>query len=236
LTEPETVTKKVLLEPHIETPRELYEDLLWVREECFRFYVRQRRAHCAFRELMDLWLRVPYCCDCALSQPFRPEGPADVTPDGWETDMLIQLGLGTLERARRELARVPEFALLCKRCGRELRPWREDVVYVITYHLEEHYGIPLSSATIKQPAEKLRSRVLALYDHKCFGCESVGRPLHMDHVLPRSKGGDTAFRNLQPLCEQCGNLKGDEVPREVHVYSDIYFGPYPSDGFEGLFW
>ena len=55
-------------------------------------------------------------------------------------------------------------------------------------------------------------------------------------VSPKSKGGDAAFRNLQPLCEDCGNKKADQLPAEVTVFSDIYFGAYPSDAYEGLFW
>jgi hypothetical protein len=38
------------------------------------------------------------------------------------------------------------------------------------------------------------------------------------------------------LCKVCGDLKGDDLPEEVDVWLDFYFGPYPSDGFEGLFW
>jgi hypothetical protein len=41
---------------------------------------------------------------------------------------------------------------------------------------------------------------------------------------------------LQPLCERCGNKKSDQDASEVKIYSLMYFGPYPSDGYEGLFW
>jgi hypothetical protein len=41
---------------------------------------------------------------------------------------------------------------------------------------------------------------------------------------------------LQPLCEDCGQLKGDLMPEEIDIYSDIYFGEEPPDNFEGLFW
>jgi hypothetical protein len=54
--------------------------------------------------------------------------------------------------------------------------------------------------------------------------------------MPRFHGGDAAFRNLQPLCTRCGQKKGNTLPTEVSVYSDLYFGPYPSDAYEGLFW
>jgi 5-methylcytosine-specific restriction endonuclease McrA len=74
------------------------------------------------------------------------------------------------------------------------------------------------------------------YQGKCFRCERSDVKLHIDHIVPQSKGGDAAFRNLQPLCEKCGNEKGDDMPSDLEFYSDLYFGPYPSDSYEGLFW
>ncbi|MDI6755771.1 MAG: HNH endonuclease [Thermodesulfobacteriota bacterium] len=93
-------------------------------------------------------------------------------------------------------------------------------------------GDPWTQAALRAIA----AAIIDLYDKTCFGCGAADRELHIDHVLPQSKGGDAAFRNLQPLCEGCGNEKGDSIPDEVKVFSDIYFCPYPSDGYEGLFW
>lgn len=46
---------------------------------------------------------------------------------------------------------------------------------------------------------------------RCAGCE-YELPLHVltiDHVIPRSRGGQDAFGNLQLLCHTCNAIKGD---------------------------
>jgi len=186
---------------------------------------------------MNLWLQAPYCSSCAASDPFIRERPSDITGRHWRDDVSWELGEETLRRIVKELRKNADFALICKRCGNEVRPWRGDEVWVVNYHLEEHYGLPLE-ARGRKPSKKLSKRITDLYDRTCFGCGATDKDkkLHIDHIYPQSKGGDSAFRNLQPLCEVCGNLKGDQLPEEVDVYSDIYFGPYPSDGYSGLFW
>ena len=44
-----------IFEPDIPTQRESHEIDLWEKEECYRFYVRERRRNCTFREIMNLW-------------------------------------------------------------------------------------------------------------------------------------------------------------------------------------
>jgi len=225
-----------LIVPYIPSVQEHHEDELWVSSECYLFYVKQRRLNCTFMEIMDLWLLAPYCGDCAISDPFEGARYPDMTPDTWEIDLLSKVGSGTLERTQRQLKEDPNFSYLCKRCGKELRPWDNDEVYVVSYHLEEHYGIPLETPGQKEPPKRLKQQIKKLYDYKCFRCDSSNSYLCIDHIVPRACGGDAAFRNLQPICEMCGNIKGSKLPKEVRVYLTIYFGPYPSDSYEGLFW
>lgn len=224
------------IEPYIPTDQDQYEDALWVRSECYRFYAEQRRLNCSFVEIMDLWLLAPYCIECAITDPFERNRPPDIAPRTWECDLLCKVGMRTLEQTQREFDKDIDFSYLCKRCGKQLRPWKNDEVYVVSYHLEEHYGIPLETPGWKKPYRRLQKQITKLYDNKCFSCGSVGHLLHIDHIIPQTKGGTAAFRNLQPLCEPCGNLKGNQLPKEIKVYSTIYFGPYPSDSYEGLFW
>jgi hypothetical protein len=52
-----------ILKPTID-PALDHQLLLWEKEECYRFYVGNRRAYCSFLEILDLWLRAPYCEEC----------------------------------------------------------------------------------------------------------------------------------------------------------------------------
>lgn len=224
-----------IITPHIPTPQEQHEDQLWVREECYRFYVQQRREHCNFLELLHLWLRAPYCECCIQSEPDVSYGLPEISGDNWQLDIVCHLGGAILEYIEDERASDYEFALICKRCGHSLRPWSGDDVFIVDYHLEEHYRIPIETPGKQNPSKKVRRQILALYDRQCFKCGHKDG-LHIDHIMPQSYGGDATFRNLQPLCRKCGNEKADQLPKEAAVYLTMYFEPRAADSYEGLFW
>jgi hypothetical protein len=58
--------------------------------------------------------------------------------------------------------------------------------------------------------DTIRYDVLRRAGGKCelCGCSAKERPLHVDHILPRSKGGKNDMTNLQALCERCNLAKG----------------------------
>ncbi len=160
-------------------------------------------------------------------------------PETGKSGIEDHAGLTVLRRTKQTLRLDPDFAYICKKCGTHLRPWNGDQMSVSHLHLEEHFKIPLETPGRRNPPETVKRQIKKLYENKCFGCNrrsTIKRKLHIDHVVPQSKGGTSAFRNLQPLCEHCGREKADKIPNEVGVYSTIFFGPYPSDSYEGLFW
>lgn len=65
----------------------------------------------------------------------------------------------------------------------------------------------------------LRYRVLVRDNFKCVLCGSSPATspncrLHVDHMIPWSKGGKTVLQNLRTLCECCNLGKGDEPGAE----------------------
>ncbi|MCL4522988.1 MAG: HNH endonuclease [Acidobacteria bacterium] len=57
----------------------------------------------------------------------------------------------------------------------------------------------------------LRELIYAREKHRCFYC---GRKLKktcrgMDHVVPRSGGGDESYRNVVACCLECNSMKGE---------------------------
>ncbi|WP_405375086.1 MULTISPECIES: HNH endonuclease [unclassified Microbacterium] len=57
----------------------------------------------------------------------------------------------------------------------------------------------------------LRADVLRRDGSRCRACgaSSADRPLHIDHILPVSRGGRTELTNLQTLCQACNLGKGN---------------------------
>lgn len=59
---------------------------------------------------------------------------------------------------------------------------------------------------------RLRYLILKRDGYKCQICgrtQEDGVKLHVDHIIPVSKGGETKMENLRTLCEDCNLGKGD---------------------------
>ncbi|MBI4178854.1 HNH endonuclease [bacterium] len=69
----------------------------------------------------------------------------------------------------------------------------------------------------RAPSLRLRFRVMLRDSFCCRHCGSspakrLGVELHVDHITPWSKGGETVLDNLQTLCSQCNLGKGNIHP------------------------
>ena len=60
-----------------------------------------------------------------------------------------------------------------------------------------------------------RRNVLARDRFACTYCGSRAKPITMDHVIPRSRGGKTDFDNCVACCRACNHKKGAHLPREA---------------------
>ena len=63
-------------------------------------------------------------------------------------------------------------------------------------------------------SDKLRYKVLKRDNYKCCACgaspaKDPSVELHIDHIVPFSKGGETNLENLQTLCSKCNLGKSD---------------------------
>ncbi len=72
---------------------------------------------------------------------------------------------------------------------------------------------------IKLPIEKImankpsRQMIYKRDDHMCQYCGSI-KNLTIDHVMPRSKGGEDTWENMVVACMPCNTHKGDKTPEE----------------------
>jgi 5-methylcytosine-specific restriction endonuclease McrA len=62
-----------------------------------------------------------------------------------------------------------------------------------------------------------RRLVLMRDNHTCQYCGAAGSQalLTMDHLLPRSRGGQTTWENVVIACRTCNMRKGDRTPEEA---------------------
>jgi len=72
--------------------------------------------------------------------------------------------------------------------------------------------------------DSLRYIVLRDGGGRCALCGATkrDRPLDVDHIVPRSKGGKTSYDNLQVLCAKCNRSKGNKDSTDFRInISDI---------------
>ncbi|MFN7919021.1 MAG: HNH endonuclease [Bryobacteraceae bacterium] len=77
--------------------------------------------------------------------------------------------------------------------------------------LLEYRRIPHQSRALSRKNILMRDR------HTCQYCYKSGQTanLTLDHVVPRSRGGETTWENLVACCHECNNRKGNRTPEEA---------------------
>lgn len=92
-------------------------------------------------------------------------------------------------------------------CSTNCRMARPAVIRLVYYvRIPRLLGVPLSRRT-----------VLARDRYTCQYCGATPEraDLTVDHVLPRSKGGQTTWENVVTACRRCNARKGNRTPDEV---------------------
>lgn len=85
-----------------------------------------------------------------------------------------------------------------------------------------------------------RKRVMKRDGYECGYCGSK-KNLTIDHIIPRSKGGNNSWTNLITCCNRCNNLKDNKTPEQVGLslktkpYEPTIFSAVISDEVE-LIW
>src|SRR5712691_2168231 len=60
-----------------------------------------------------------------------------------------------------------------------------------------------------------RRALFARDDWRCVYCGDAAGRLTLDHVVPRSRGGESVWENVVTSCAPCNLRKGDRLPGEV---------------------
>jgi 5-methylcytosine-specific restriction endonuclease McrA len=116
--------------------------------------------------------------------------------------------------------------------------WRRAVVLLIkgkaepleqTAH-EVYPGIPLPSVIRLRHYVRVPYVEIALTT--CQYCRKSGEDMTLDHVIPRSRGGQDTWENIVVACVRCNVHKGSRTPKEAEMpllkkpsrpHSSLYF-------------
>jgi 5-methylcytosine-specific restriction endonuclease McrA len=79
-----------------------------------------------------------------------------------------------------------------------------------------------SYINIRRRREQSSMKRLRIYTRDKFRCQYCGvkgtaSELTLDHILPRSRGGDNSPINVVTACLKCNNRKGDRTPDEARM-------------------
>lgn len=134
-----------------------------------------------------------------------------------------------MRRAIRQAGRLPSVARLVYE--QQLEHWRQHPLhrneylrqlklrqYHWRYMTDESFRLYHRSKSKRRKAQQRGSTALMLspdqlwrrwvqFDHCCAYCGTKG-DLHMEHVIPISKGGEHHLGNIVPACQDCNYSKG----------------------------
>ncbi|HZS03855.1 MAG TPA: HNH endonuclease [Blastocatellia bacterium] len=89
----------------------------------------------------------------------------------------------------------------------------------------------VDTRTRRQNRMVSRLRILIRDKHRCQYCGRRGTQfdLTLDHIIPRSRGGQSVPENLCASCKECNQRKGDRTPDEARMPllsnpSALYYG------------
>src|SRR5436309_11080236 len=77
--------------------------------------------------------------------------------------------------------------------------------------LLEYRRIPHQTRALSRKNILMRDRYTCQYCHRLM----ASAELTLDHVVPRSRAGETTWENLVACCHPCNNRKGSRTPEEA---------------------
>jgi len=80
---------------------------------------------------------------------------------------------------------------------------------------------------VKRPYREVmlaRKNILRRDKHICAYCGRGDLPLTIDHIMPKSQGGEDTWENLITACLPCNNKKGNQTPAQADM--KLRFKPF----------
>lgn len=71
---------------------------------------------------------------------------------------------------------------------------------------------------VNKPFQKVslnRRNIIKRDNHSCQYCGKNHQPMTIDHIIPKSLGGNESWENLVCACMRCNNKKGSRTPEQA---------------------
>jgi 5-methylcytosine-specific restriction endonuclease McrA len=116
--------------------------------------------------------------------------------------------------ARRALVLVLKgVAAAEEHSGSHIHSARQALGVPSVIRLLEYRRIPHQTRALSRKNILMRDRYTCQYCLRTFGSNE----LTLDHVVPRSRHGETTWENLVACCHPCNNRKGNRTPEEANM-------------------
>lgn len=93
----------------------------------------------------------------------------------------------------------------------EVRSVRNSLPFPSIVRLVTYIHIPRKRVILS------RKNIIKRDSNRCQYCGTSQRPLTVDHVLPKNRGGEDSWENLVCACVYCNNRKGNRTPEEARM-------------------
>lgn len=108
----------------------------------------------------------------------------------------------------------------------------------LVVYVPKHIRLKFASGERIWKVPPVNRREVLRRDH--YSCQYCGnnKNLTLDHVIPRSRGGQHTWNNVVAACERCNSSKGDRTPQEalMHLRSAPKAPVHPAIIFAENFW
>lgn len=108
------------------------------------------------------------------------------------------------------LCLLKKAEMVSHRQAKVLRTVGMDYAYPSIIRLVRFVNLPYKRVALS------RQNIFKRDGFRCVYCGTRDR-LTLDHVLPRSRGGQDGWHNLVTACQRCNTMKGDRTPEEADM-------------------
>jgi len=99
--------------------------------------------------------------------------------------------------------------MVANRDDRRVRSVSKSFPWPSVIRLNTYIAVPFKKIILT------RKNILRRDHYRCAYCGRGDITLTLDHIIPKSRGGEDSWENLVAACLPCNNKKGDQTPEEA---------------------